>query len=115
MSLNFYYSNVANADTVMFDGDRMYPDTQSIIFTTMSVGLGEITEKNWMEFYARMNIIERLGNYTPIPPERVKEHIGLRTNVNNETRKQWIARRITYELDDVIWKVRCECEKSSVS
>ena len=116
MSLNYYYSDVANANKVMFDeDDMMRPDTKSIIFTTMAVGLGEITEKNWLEFYARMNILERLHGYTPIPPERLKEHIGLRTNVNNETRSQWIKRYFTYELDDTIWKVKRECEKSSVS
>ena len=116
MSLNYYYSDVANANKVMFDeNDMMYPDTQSIIFTTMAIGLGEITEKNWLEFYARMNILERLHGYTSIPLERVKEHIGLSTNVNNETRSQWIKRYFTYELNDTIWKVRRECEKSSVS
>jgi hypothetical protein len=98
----------------MFDeNDYMYPDTQSIIFTTMSVGLGEITEKNWLEFYARMNIIERLGGYTPIPPERVKEHIGLSTNVSNETRNQWMKRWFEYEFSDITRKASRElCEKS---
>ena len=111
MSLNYYYTNVKNADTVMFDEDgMMYPDTQSIIFTTMSVGLGEITEKNWLEFYARMRIIEKLGGFTPIPSQRVKEHIGLRTNVNNETRNQWMKRWFEYEFSDIIREARRECE-----
>ena len=116
MSLNYYYTNVENSDIVMFDEDgMMYADTQSIIFTTMAIGMGSITEENWLEFYARMNVLERLHSYTPIPSERIKEHIGLSTNVNNETRSQWIKRYFTYELNDVVWRVNRECEKSSAS
>ena len=116
MSLNYYYSDVEHPDIVMFDEDGiMYGDTQSIIFTTMAIGMGKITEDNWLEFYARMNILERLHGYKPISSERVKEHIGLNTNANFETRLQWFKRYFTYEIEDTIWKVRRECEKSSVS
>jgi hypothetical protein len=111
MSLNYYYSDVANADKVMFDeNDYMYSDTQSIIFATMSVGLGELTEKNWTEFYARMHIVEKLGGYGHISPQRLREHIGLRTNVHNETRAQWMKRWFSYEFDGIIRKAEQECE-----
>jgi len=113
MSLNYYYSDVANADTVMFDeDDMMYADTQSIIFTTMAIGMGGITEENWLEFYARMNILERLHDYKPILAERLKEHIGLTTNVTYEPRSKWLKRYFGYEIDDVMWKVQRECEKT---
>jgi len=111
MALNYYYSDVANANTVMFDeDDYMRSDTQTIIFSTMSVGLGEITGDNWLEFYARLRIVQKLRGYPdPIPPSRVKEHIGLRTNVNNETRAQWMKRWIGYEFDEIIREGVKEC------
>jgi len=113
VSLNYYYSKVKNADTVMFDeDDMMYADTQSIIFTTMALGMGSITKENWLEFYARMNILERIHGFNPIPPQRLKEHIGLTTNVNYEPRGEWLRRYFDYEIDDIMRKVKRECEVS---
>ena len=111
MSLNYYYTDVACADVVMWDEDGvMYNDTQSIIFVTITVGMGEITGDNWLEFYARMNLVESIMHWpVPIPPERIKEHIGLRTNVNYESRAKWMKRWIGYELDDIMRKAAKEC------
>jgi hypothetical protein len=111
MSLNYYYSDVENADIVMFDEDSMMrSDTQSIIFSTMSVGMGEITEKNWLEFYARLNIVERLGGYNEITPQRLREHIGLRTNVTYEKRSAWLSRWFEYEIDNIQREAKRECQ-----
>jgi len=101
MALNFNLEGIENYKEVCFDdvGERT-PVTELLIFTTIHVGLGEITEKNAAEFYARMIIIHKLhdiGIVTPtgtvlLDPEHVQKHIGLTTNVPNETRSEWTRR-----------------------
>jgi hypothetical protein len=105
MSLNWNVKNVENNETVCFVGEgderEINPITHALIFMTMSVGLGEITDKNADEFYARCHIMEQThGAYTRIgseevyiTPQDIQRHIGLYCNVANETRAQW-ARRI---------------------
>jgi hypothetical protein len=64
--------------------------TNSLIWATMSVGIGEITEKNWKEFFVRLKAVE--GVYGPLlyngetnksllTEKEVFNHIGLSTNV----------------------------------
>lgn len=73
------------------------PVTTAIIWATMAVGLGEITEKNFEEFYRRLHLWEHsvqsflswgqdkdyANRY--ITYDEVKAHIGLRTNVSKES------------------------------
>jgi hypothetical protein len=72
------------------------PITHGLVFVTMALGWGEITEKNARDFFARLYAYERMfgsmvrtvpedGEGLTVPryftPEDVREHIGLRTNV----------------------------------
>ena len=77
--------------------------THSLIFLTMSIGMGAITKKNWMEFYGRVRATEALHGaarnqwdeetreFTPvfIAPRDVKDHIGLSTNGGRMTVAKW--------------------------
>lgn len=110
MSLNFSFENIANYEQVcwIYDGDdkRMNPVTEALIFGTMSVGLGAITDKNVDEFAARFRVIEKIHGamlYKPNPDgegiidwylsdEDFIVHIGLSCNVSNETRSKWAGR-----------------------
>jgi hypothetical protein len=79
--------------------------TETLIFATMTVGMGEITEETAPEFYARLSMYEHLfrpflmkvdddGTIVPrfITLDEVKGHIGLRTNVfPMQTRGKWVA------------------------
>ena len=67
--------------------------THCLIFATMSVGMGSITEKNAKEFFTRLSMHETAfgafrrdgeGKPTPFTFDEVKAHIGLRTNVSEE-------------------------------
>lgn len=53
MSLNWSFSRVKNWQDVCFEGPEdnrtMKKDTECLIFSTMAVGLGEITKKNIKE------------------------------------------------------------------
>lgn len=62
--------------------------TDRLIWGTMGVKMGSITEKNHKEFFARLRIMEKLDGYPPdnrVTYEEVRAHIGLRTNVCTDT------------------------------
>lgn len=89
------------------------PISKAITLSTISVGIGQITDKNVEEFYARLILLDRVWgiatfkvtnpDYDPdtvenlwidyvISPDDVRQHIGLFTNVRNETRVEWCRR-----------------------
>lgn len=88
------------------DGDRyMTPVTETLIWSCLSVKLGEITEKNWREFYARLQTWNLVVCHEPssITPQDVKNHIGLKTNVYPDlTRTQWYKQVITPRMDSMV-------------
>lgn len=69
--------------------------TETLVFSMMSIQMGEITEKNWQDVYTRMSFLEKVGGaqrqrflkeedeWEPIyyTPEDIKRRIGLATNV----------------------------------
>lgn len=69
---------------------RMHPITEGIIFLTLAVDMGEITEKNHEEFFLRLRMWETcrgclLTRDTPVTLKEVRDRIGLRVNVNTTT------------------------------
>ena len=128
MSLNWDVSRVENMEAVCYhtkeDGKYLNDITEKLIWMTMTVGLGEITEKNWKKFYNRVHLDEKLNGArrsqifrdnddklicypeTDIPLERpifikrdeVKAHIGLSTNVSNEPTVKWLKRTVKYSM-----------------
>lgn len=92
------------------DGESTYTDlnveTKSLVFGSMSIGMGTITEKNHLEFYARWKTLEKLdrGFYLyaifndgekdcqKLTLDVVKKHIGLSTNVSYESQGKWAER-----------------------
>jgi len=83
------------------EGERYLSSlTNSLIWVTMPLGMGEITEKNYEEFWWRAAFYERLHGamrtrgdgevyYTKAD---IFNHIGLTTNVSTETRAAWLRR-----------------------
>jgi len=111
MSLNFELSNIENYRETGYDAEGVLrPETKSLIFATMVVGIGRITKENAAEFYARLHAFERLnstyltekGVDIYLTPEDVKRHIGLTTNVANETRAKWLKRVLGGQVDDYV-------------
>lgn len=80
--------------------------TDALIWATMAVGMGKITESNYEAFYARLRFAEKLnGNmalkwdeeteeHVPLDVEDVKRHIGLSTNVSPETKAKFIKKQV---------------------
>jgi len=90
------------------EGNRTYtsylnPVTTALIWATIEIGLGRITEKNYAEFWMRMSMADGISGdgrlyeehddgkhrYRSVTLEEVKQHIGLRTNVSNITKTQF--------------------------
>lgn len=91
--------------------------TDTLIFATMIVGMGEITEKNAAEFWDRLDLIQHLngplmdgtdseGKSTPVAVtfEDVQNHIGLRTNVALETWAKFLKRNVDGWKQSRQWK-----------
>lgn len=89
MSLNWNIENV-KAD---WKSDDVWPITDALIWATMSVGMNEITNSNWREFYSRAYMIQTIhggwiiekGKTRFVTPKEVRDHIGLHTNATNHT------------------------------
>lgn len=84
---------------------RLNTVTNSLIWYCMSVHLHGITEKNYEEFFQRMQIVDRVtggpmlsvtenGHIIPRPISlsEIKRHIGLSTNVGNIPRRQFMSK-----------------------
>ena len=86
--------------------------TDSLIWASMSIGMGSITRTNWREFYLRMlldpyskvNVYKDTGK-TAVPEwhrikiEDVFNHIGLHTNASSKTRAQYLKQLYEREED----------------
>lgn len=102
MSLDWNLTKINNNIEVCWekneDGtDKLNPVTESLIWLTMGIGMGSITEDNQSDFYCRVAMYEKLFGTmlsywkdskkvsVPITPEDINNHIGLTTNVSKDT------------------------------
>jgi hypothetical protein len=118
MSLNWNISNIKNYEEICFsvddDGEKYLSGiTEALIFHTMAIGMGEITEQNVSEFYNRASLYAKFfGNpirYYDEQTEKyetrrftaneIKNHIGLSTNVSYESPTKWRNRIWKYEIE----------------
>jgi hypothetical protein len=74
------------------DIEKMNAVTNSLIWATMSVGVSEITEKNWKEFFVRLKAVEAVfgpsvskDGKSMITEKVIFDHIGLYTNASKIT------------------------------
>ena len=86
----------------------LHPVTNSLIWATLIIGMGSITEKNHKEFHLRCLDLQKADGYQPLTEisdgdgelrtftyEEVKAHIGLKTNVTFIGQAKW--RHMVYE------------------
>lgn len=127
MSLDFRLNNIKDFQTVCWewrtpgvekDGKKLNPLTEGLIWSTMAIGLGEITEKNIDEWMARLAITDKLfGTMSvkwdgekkiemPYTREELVMHIGLTTNVTNEKRPSWLKRTTTRFMEETDYKLQ---------
>lgn len=106
MSLNWDVTNIKDYKTLCWIPEptkenpeqvRINPTTEALIWATMNVGIGDLSEKNLDEFAYRLFFYEKnfqtflnsQDGPVPLTYEDLKAHIGLRTNVSFETRTKW--------------------------
>lgn len=96
MPLNWNVSQTEWHNLPEKEKEASWSAAQTVILSTMAVGIGTITDKNAGEFYARLKLIyvsDELGMPESITPDFIRSMIGLRTNVfPQETRTQWLRR-----------------------
>jgi len=139
MSLNWNLSKITDCETKCFKistydnawqgikkGDRIIdPVTHTLIFATLATGLRGITKENAAKFWARISLYEKLyGAFLrdtnekgepvdePLTYQNVLDHIGLSTNVSDETDAKWAKRIVTDNyIHDTIRRAHKSVEK----
>lgn len=111
-------------------GEKIWhPVTNAIVWASISVELGGITETNAEQWYARLHIIERLfgpmlirGSSHVGAPEitadEVRAHIGLTVNVSPKSDAKWRNHQITYAINDnvgVYRRAKLAAEKEALA
>jgi hypothetical protein len=121
MSLDYDLSQIKNRSEVCFVDGYMTVECQNIIFTTMAVGIGQITEANYVEFAVRANMLGGFNVHDDanrnMTPETVMKYVGLRTNVSNETRASWMKRIFEAQMMTANYneRQRLQSQKETVS
>lgn len=103
MSLNFNGWGEWRGESNDFwdENDQMRPEVESVIFSTMAVGINKITPENVEEFWKRLRFMYHLS-YKQEPyvsREFLDKMIGLSTNASTMTHNQFIKYRT-----DLFWK-----------
>lgn len=99
MSLNWNMENVDKLEDLHSD-DNEWAISESIIWATMMVDLGEITEDNIDEWAYRLALLQAVwganmsasGNPFYLTKEHIERRVGLSVNVGNMTRNQWLKK-----------------------
>ena len=104
MSLNFNGYADWNGEVEDFwdENDTMRPETESVIFATMTVGINKITAENVEEFWKRLKFMYALSYKTEpfVSREFLEKMIGLSTNASPMTRNQFIKTRTEFFWKD---------------
>jgi hypothetical protein len=89
--------------------DNDFNGRECMIWGSIAVDLGEVTEKNVDEWMFRLRFLERIGRgitNTPMPESIVRRWVGLKMNVSTETRKKWMKKRMDRLEQDVEYQLK---------
>ena len=108
MALNYNFSKVKDHEE-LHKNDGEWGKTDTLIWMCLAVGIGDITEKNYVEFYARVHFLEKIiGAMAHVGKEEyfftiddIKRRIGMSTNVSNMTRKQFTDLKLKHFFGDI--------------
>lgn len=109
MPLNWSIAKVQDWKELAED-DMQRVITDAIVWHTLGIDMGEITEANWPEVAARIRFNEKLigamcthqGEEYYITPEDVKRRIGLSTNVITKGRGAWLLTYMSCQVQQLV-------------
>ena len=122
MSLDYETKNIKNYKDLWVPSTegrvKLNQLTEVLIFSTMTIGMGSITEDNWKEFYSRCVILETgcYKNQIPVDtlepvwkweivsPEDIYRHIGLVTNAPKMTKAQFAKHAYECRKDELYYQ-----------
>ena len=103
MSLNFNgYGAWNGTEDDFWTEEGIRPETESVIFATMTVGINKITAENVEEFWKRLRFMYALSYKREpfVSREFLEKMIGLSTNASPMTRNQFIKTRAEFFWKD---------------
>ena len=123
MALTTNISNCVNWEEL--NSTENYPKTESIYFVTLVTELGQITAKNYGEFYARIRVYSLVSGGYNVTLEDVTRRIGLNTNVSDIPTTKFLKRMeqlatqyesaTSNEIKAVYYSALVEAEKETVN
>ena len=120
MSLSYDLTGIEDFKNRCYEGEgdnlRLSQGTEWLIWKTITIGMGAITNENWMEFAARAalaNFVWPSGMTRGEVEELVKEHIGLKTNVGPKRTRSKFMKVLDEELSRVLYVKEQMAERES--
>lgn len=114
MALHWSVSDVRDWKEIMDEDSGEYVFTEAMIWRTMTIGINQITEKNWQEVYKRCKLCDDLfgmmvfkrdpetkQKISQLTPEAIHRRIGLSTNASNMREAQFLNNMKKRVWDDV--------------
>ena len=101
MSLDWDITHCKDSEGIMLNQEVEGDITEQIIWSSLVIKLGAITEKNWYEWYARYTIWNRIMCFdNNLEAKDFHRRIGMSTNVfPAETRSKWLNSTIKKQLE----------------
>jgi hypothetical protein len=109
MSLNWDMKKVSDVES-LHESSSEWAISETIIFATMIVDLGSITEKNIDEWEWRLAFYQAIygplmrkdGKPHFLVRENVERRMGLKVNVVDRKRNEWLKKIANLSIKDVI-------------
>lgn len=123
MALIWNLDGIKDWETVCITkGEGQKPKTYALIMLSMSCGYGNITEKNYVEIFERVQIYETMRGVfcqnaegpMPITLADVRAHIGLYVNVSWATKTAFDKNLMRVMWDEAKWESRKQAKEVPV-
>ena len=120
MSLDWEITNIKNWEEIAMNQEVEGDITEQIVWSSLITKLGNITEDNWTEWYARYHLWNRVHDFdNNLEAKDFHRRIGLTTNVfPAESRSKWLNGVIKKQLKEheasAIYKMENTGVKESV-
>lgn len=114
MSLDFDTTKIKDHKEQCWKKDEhgvfsLRPVTDCLVWYTMIIGMNDITEKNYVDFYRRMRFSDAVtsplliegGKKRSLTLAEVKAHIGLHTNATLIPRVSFLAKSFEVFVDNL--------------